>query len=253
MKQKRYLFLLLALSLLLLSGCKQNNNTNPSEVTNDSITTQVTLIVTDNGNLLGVGTTTSELYSLSTKDITLLDTDNHEIDASDLATGMTLEITYDGSILETYPAIFSNVTTMKIIDDTTNLISLYYDVIADIYSEDTALNQDISLIALDLTECSNLIDSEKAALAYLISADYKKECILTSYVELVESGQIEEETLSFPDGILITIAVTKKGSKDFSFSIEKWRSGTGAIGYSSCTTKLKSGKWSYELNGAWIS
>lgn len=268
---------LLLLFLLLLTGCNQSQTNgdsaqgSPSGVeklvqvpdANSSqdqespafVTKDVTLISTDNSSLLAIGSSDADLFFLPTSDVQILNLKNKEISSSELVPGMILTITYNGEIMESYPASFGEVSTMKVKQIGSNLVELYYQMILDIFSQDTALNDDTSIIALDLTQASNLTDGEKSALSYLVMNGFMKDCYLYTYEELISEGLIDDEALYFRDGILITIAVTKETSDSFTFSISKWRSGLGAIGYNDCTAKRNGTEWTYKLtNGLmWIS
>lgn len=254
--------------LLLLTGCNQSPNnedsvqgapsgiedlaqdpdSSPNQEAPAFVTKEVTLISTDNSSLLAVGSSAGDLYFLPTSDVQILNLKNKEISSIELVPGMVLTITYNGEIKESYPASFGKVSTMKVKQIGSNLVGLYYQMILDIISQDTALNEDTSIIALDLTQASNLTDGDKSALSYLVMNGFMKDCYLYTYEELVNEGLIDDENLYFKDGILITIAVTKETTDSFTFSISKWRSGLGAIGYDDCTAKRKGTEWTYDLN-----
>lgn len=263
----------LLLLTFLFAGCNQiQSNTDqpqgtPSEIEDSSngsfssqteeqpttATKEVTIVSTDDTTPIAVGSSAGDLYFLPANDVQILDSENRELSASDLTPGMKLIITYNGEIQESYPASFCEVSTMKVTQVGSDLVGLYYHMISDITSQDTALDADTSIIALDLTQADNLTAGDKSALSYLVTCGLKKECYLYTYEELVEEGLIDDENLYFKDGVLITIAVTKETKNSFEFSISKWRSGLGAIGYDNCTAKRKGTEWNYEFNDAWIS
>lgn len=275
MKRKCYLRIgILLLFTLLFTGCNQvrpntnqpqGSSSNQENSTNNdsfssqaveqptSITKEVTIVSTDYTTPLAVGSSAGDLYYLPTNEVQILDAENKELSASDLTPGMKLTITYNGEIQESYPASFCEVSTMKVTQVGSDLVGLYYQMISDITSQDTALDADTSIIALDLTQADNLTAGDKSALYYLVTCGLRKECYLYTYEALVEEGLIDDENLYFKDGVLITIAVTKETTDSFQFSISKWRSGLGAIGYDDCTAERKGTEWEYEFNSAWIS
>lgn len=73
--------------------------------------------------------------------------------------GDRIKITYNGIILESYPAQITadyiNVLESNI------LIDGYATIIDDIYRDDSGLNNDINMIALNLTEVTNLSEADK--------------------------------------------------------------------------------------------
>lgn len=164
---------------------------------------------------------------------------------------MILEISYDGTILESYPARLSNVTKVVMKEQRESIISFYQKLIHQIYEEDEGLNGDISEIALDLTKVENLSDVQKKALAYVIASDYSIETRLTTREELEEEGAIIN--YFYEDGILIELSTSAMKEYKFEFKISKWRSGLGAIGYDNCKAYKEDNLWRYELGGAWIS
>lgn len=132
---------------------------------------------------------------------------------------------------------------------------LYFEVIKEVYSEDSALNEDISIISLDLTGANNLSDVEKEDLRCLVSSEYSFDTYTYTYDELVDQGLIDEGQLDdkisyFEKGILFEITDKAISDNAFTFQIEKYRSGIGALAYSECTAKKTGDTWEYTLGGA---
>lgn len=132
---------------------------------------------------------------------------------------------------------------------------LYFEVIKEVYSEDPGLNEGISIISLDLSGANNLSDEEKEDLRDLVSSEYSFDTYTYTYDELVDQGLIDEGLLDdkisyFEKGILFEITDKAITDNAFTFQIEKYRSGIGALSYSECTAKKTGDIWEYSLGGA---
>ena len=168
--------------------------------------------------------------------------------------GMTVDVTYNGEVLESYPMELCEPELIKLVEDGGDLVGMYRRACSDLYEQDTALNADITLLAFDLSGAVNLTGSEKSALIYLVAGEYGLEPLTGTYQELCDSGYIDADELYFHDGLLFTInEVEEQSETAFTFSIAKWRSGLGALGMSGCTAELKDCVWSYAPGGMWIS
>ena len=114
-------FLLAAVLCLFLTAC--GTDAIPAQQTTDQITEQTApatsicraTIMEINGNTLTV-TPVEGSWELSSSDKFFLSA-QHLDESVTPTVGMTLEITYDGSILETYPASFSGIETVSVIDE----------------------------------------------------------------------------------------------------------------------------------------
>jgi len=132
---------------------------------------------------------------------------------------------------------------------------LYFEAIKEVYSEDPGLNEGISIISLDLSGTNNLSDVEKEDLRDLVSSKYSFDTYTYTYDELVDQGLIDEGQLDdkisyFEKGILFEIIDKPIIDNAFTFQIEKYRSGIGALAYSECTAKKTGDIWEYSLGGA---
>ncbi|MGF7143550.1 hypothetical protein HNQ56_001977 [Anaerotaenia torta] len=164
-----------------------------------------------------------------------------------------LVITYNGVILESYPA---QITASKVERVGHNpLPEGYLALIDDIYQEDTGLNGDIDTIALDTAEWTGVTDKDKEMIFARVKEAYGFEVIEGTFDELAEQGIINKEKLYFPKGILIQLTGVKYDDKKETITcgISKWRSGKGAIGANEVTARLKNGIWEITREGEWIS
>lgn len=194
----------------------------------------------------------SDKISVETNNTIIYDKDKKKIDISEIQIGDSIKITYNGIILESYPAQITadyiNVLESNI------LINGYITIIDDIYRDDSALNSDINMIALDLSEVTNLSEADKEILLMKVHDRYGLEVKESTFDQLVKEGLINKKELYFPKGILITISNSEynEGKKTLKYDIEKWRSGLGAIGYEG-KAKHDGEKWMITKENMWIS
>lgn len=173
--------------------------------------------------------------------------------AEDPLPGMVVEIGFDGTVLETWPAqIHADTVTFK--EQQTDYFSLYYQILEDILKEDDGLNGDVSKFGFDLTEVSALSESEKQLLAFEFSSAHGVESLQGTLRELMDEGYIDEENLYWEDGLHFTIEEKEVKSGEVTYSVQKWRSGLGAVGYSNTASLDKNGQWVFaEITDMWIS
>jgi hypothetical protein len=195
----------------------------------------------------------SDKMSVSLVDTVITDKDGEKIAREDLKAGDIIEITYNGMILESYPAQIS-ASSIKVVDHNL-LIDGYLAVMDDLYQEDEALNSEIEMIALDTTEWVDLTDIEKEIIFTKMKETYGMDIIEATYEELAEEGLIDKESLFFPNGIHITISNVKYNANKnkITCSTKKWRSGLGAIGAEDVTAKFDGTEWIITKDGMWIS
>lgn len=197
-----------------------------------------------------------DLITLGTDDIPLSDPDGNAIGHEALASGMSVQITYNGMIMETYPAKI-DASALHVTDTgtTDSIFNFYLDVLKKWYAEDPGLNGDISMMGFDLTEVKTLTELEKNALIYVMGSEYGFETVSGTWQELCDAGYIDRDNLYWEDGVHFTLkddGLSKNG-KNFHFSVTKWRSGLGAIGSDDCKARLKENGWEYEEGAMWIS
>ena len=214
-----------------------------------------------------------DVYTLdlfSVEDVTLEGVSEEEMALLDWApaAGALVEVTWDGSVMESYPARFGEVTAVRILEDGFNdLCRLYRDVLNDLWEADPGLNDGITELGVDLSETS-LPESERSAVAYAFGMDHGLMPIEGTYQELVDQGYIDGENLFWEDGCLFSIKETQDQDPvafslpcvgpgdeipDYSgvrFDAEKWRGGTGAYSFTNCTVASVDGHWSVYTVGA---
>lgn len=195
----------------------------------------------------------SDKISVNVSTAVLVDESGMTIKKEDLTVGDILVITYNGVILESYPAQITATKVEKV--DHNNLMDGYLALIDDIYREDNGLNNEIKKLALDTSEWVNLTNIEKEMILTKVKEAYGLEIIEGTYDELAEQKIIDKENLLFTDGILIKISeiTYDENKEEIKCAISKWRSGKGAIGADDVTAVLKNGVWEITKEGKWIS
>ncbi len=258
---KKYLLLLL-IPVLLFTGCSTSVRTNILDVDEASLDSAMDYyeLSAFSGVLMGVdedsqslvlsgGTRSNGLYIISVMDIPPTDNSGNALSINDLRPGDTMDITYDGGILETQPAMFSGVSSIVRTGHTSTLVPVYMDII-DIFGH-MSENSGSSVIAIDLTGASNLSSAEKGAVVYLTGMKYEKDTFEATEEELKSFGYISDEG-EFVGGALITIAVQDTPMDDgFEFSVSTWRGSRDAAGYVECFAVRDGGNWSYIEGSMW--
>lgn len=201
------------------------------------------------GQLVLAGIGTGEVYTASEAALTVF-LDDKTAAPADLKNGMRLTVDPGYTVLETWPARFTDATVRACSkpsdkDDHGDLCGLYLKVLEDLWTEDSGLNGDITYISVDLDDAPGaLSDGEKAAIAWIFSDARGKQGLQFDFEELRENGYIDESVLYWEDGVLLSIktaAAGKNSAQEISFDAQKWRSGTGAIFFMGCTAERGSG------------
>lgn len=208
--------------------------------------------------------------------------DGEAAEAADLEDGMTVEISFNGAVAETFPAQFGEVYQIAGFSIGTeenpggtcyDLCGLYLQVLDDLWKKDPGLNENISLAGLDLsTAPGGLTDSEKAAVAWRFGEMHGVEVVTGTFEELKEQGYFTAEPLGdgapegaaflhWEDGCLFSIKPIETDAEaiyslpTLFFNAEKWRSSLGAYIFHDCSVGWPMmGTWSgYQVGGEMIS
>ena len=183
-------------------------------------------------------------------------------DEANLAAGALVQVTYDGTVLETWPAQLGGVTAVETarggFDDR---CALYLQVLEDLWEVDSGLNGDLTYLGMDLSSTS-LSDSERAAVAWAFAGRHGGELVTGTWEELADQGYIDRENLYWEGGILFSITEKEEpvyfmpeGMAAVTFDAQKWRSGLGAYFFLDCTSvQTSGGHWDgYTIGGEAIS
>lgn len=171
--------------------------------------------------------------------------------------GDTLEIIYNGTMLESYPGRLGGVKSINVLEPIQgtafDISSLYLEVLSDLLEADSALNDGIEYISIDLETAPGLTEGEKSAIAYVFGNLHPDTTILEmSYDELKENGyltpcqdelqeQDKDTVYQFENGVLLSITPSELDENEayslplVKFNAKKWRSPLGAYYFDNCT------------------
>ena len=197
--------------------------------------------------------------------------DGQSADPKDLTDGMTVEVEHSGMVLETYPAQFAQVISLRAQTTEngsyTDLCGLWLKVLDDLWSTDPGLNgtEDggtVPYVGVDLNSApGDLMETEKAAVAWQFGRLHGAQVLMGTFDELAEQGYINQERLSWEDGVLFSITADGQGETagyslpTLTFNAQKWRGGDGAYFFSDCVCVWpESGAWTeYSIGSEAIS
>ncbi len=252
------LILLFLCPLLLLTACSfGGSSAGPQTPEPEEVVYHGKIMQNTGESLLlagaGENADSAELYRLGLKELSVYGLDGGAAEPGDLTAGALVDVVYDGSIIESFPAQFSRPVKISVTALEDDLTGLYLQIIDDLYRIDPGLNDGISLVAFDLSAVENLSPSEKSALLYLTGNAYGLETRAATYKELVEEGLIDEENLYFEKGLLFTFDDMEFSDQSFTFDVKKWRSGLGAYYFVDCTAEKGEAGWDYSVGQEAIS
>lgn len=227
------------------------------------------------------------VYRLTVTEDTPVFLDGEPASAGDLADGMPLEIAFNGLVLETFPAQLGQVISVSGYSIGTpqcpgggyyDLCGLYLQALDDLWERDPALNEDISLVSLDLSQApGGLLESEKSALVWRFGELHGAEALDLTFEELRDQGYLTASSLSTPapeegedfsnlwyqweDGCLFSIRANGGHEGEvyslpiLFFDVEKWRTPLAAYCLYDCSALWpEMGTWSgYQIGSEMIS
>lgn len=212
--------------------------------------------------------------------------DGELAEPSALEDGMTVDVAFNGTVMESFPARLGevySVTAWSIGQEKNpggscyDLCGLYLQVLNDLWERDKGLNENISMAGLDLSQApGELTESEKAALAWRFGEAHGVEVVTGTFDELKEQGYFTASHLSTPepedgedsplwyqweDGCLFSITPNEEHVDEayslpvLFFNAEKWRSPLGAYCFYDCSAMWpEAGTWSgYSVDSEMIS
>ena len=165
-------------------------------------------------------------------------------------TGALVEVACD-LVLETYPGQLAEVTAVNIRSDGfDDRCALYLRVLNDLWTVDEGLNNDITMLSVDLSQ-TGLSDSEQAAVAWAFGGEHGISQVLSlNYEQLAAEGYLtgaDPDSDGIPcweDGCLFTITEQETGDNELNgarntvtFDAQKWRSALGAYFFADCTAE----------------
>lgn len=234
------------------------------------------------GDLLLAGESAGEVYALSVGEIPVrLDGGTEEDGAGVLEDGMVVDVAYNGTVLETWPAQLGEVSSITAWSQGSeknpggtfyDLCGLYLQVLEDLWERDAGLNSGdgLTYIGVDLSQApGGLTEGEKAALAWRFAENHGKALVTGTFDQLTAQGYITGEPLDgsdakfmqWEDGVLFSItSADAPADQAYSlpvlfFNAQKWRSSLGAYGFSDCSALWPElGTWTgYTVGSEYIS
>ena len=201
------------------------------------------------------------VYRLNVKDVPVT-LDGEAAEPSVLEDGMAVDVAFNGHVLESFPAQLGEVYSVSAWSrgrgrngggTMFDLCGLYLQVLDDLWQKDPALNEDVSQIALDLSQApGELTEGEKLALVHRFGELHGVETFAATFEELKEQGYLTSEPLGdgapegaafvrWEDGCLFSITPSEDHEGEsyslptLFFNAEKWRSSLGAYGFYDCS------------------
>ncbi len=210
------------------------------------------------------------VYLLSTENLPVT-VDGQSADAKDLTDGMTVEVEHSGMVLESYPAQFAQIVSLRAQTPEkgsyNDLCGLWLKVLDDLWNTDTGLNgmEDggtVPYVGVNLSSApGDLTETEKTAVAWQFGQLHGAQALMGTFEELKEQGYIDGERLFWEDGVLFSVTANKQEETadaslpTLTFDAQKWRGGRGAYFFSDCVCVWpKTGTWTeYSIGSEAIS
>ena len=201
------------------------------------------------------------VYRLNVKDVPVT-LDGEAAEPSVLEDGMAVDVAFNGTVLESFPAQLGEVYSVSAWSrgrgrngggTMFDLCGLYLQVLDDLWQKDPGLNENVSQIALDLSQApGELTEGEKLALVHRFGELHGVEAFAATFEELKEQGYLTSEPLGdgapegaafvrWEDGCLFSITPSEDHEGEsyslptLFFNAEKWRSSLGAYGFYDCS------------------
>ena len=187
-----------------------------------------------------------------------------------LENGMVVEVAYSGYIMESFPGQFGDPEGVTVTGEKDDLCSLYLQVLNDLWEEDSALNEGITELGVDLKE-TRLSVAEQWGVAWVFGEQHGLIAMNTTLKQLEEggwltpwggSGATAEESKqlgSWEDGCFFTIYETPAPDAQcqpvdwaVNFTAMKWRGPLSAYMFENCTSERnEAGEWQGYTVGSW--
>lgn len=201
------------------------------------------------------------VYRLNVKDVPVT-LDGEAAEPSVLEDGMAVDVAFKGHVLESFPAQLGEVYSVSAWSrgrgrngggTMFDLCGLYLQVLDDLWEKDKGLNENVSQIALDLSQApGELTEGEKLALVHRFGELHGVVAFAATFEELKEQGYLASEPLGngapegaaflhWEDGCLFSITPSEDHEGEsyslptLFFNAEKWRSSLGAYGFYDCS------------------
>lgn len=287
---KRHLFALL-LPCVLLTGCGGEPREtaipavspsvelpSPAQGEEPSCLTATIVDGAETGELLLAGEEAYDVYTVNAKDLPVW-LDGAETDCTALRDGMTVELSFNGYIMETYPAQPGVSYSLTVVEEGDGRCALWLRVLEDLWAVDDGLNGGITQVGVDLSEVPGLTEGERSAIAWAFASAHGVSPVTGTLEELWEEGYFTPTTQPaegyddslalcwWEDGVHFSIDVDEDAVWNLpalgpgeelpelvAFSAQKWRSGLGAYFFGDCVGRRgEDGTWTYTVGAEMIA
>lgn len=234
-------------------------------------TSAPTTVSTRNGPPTGFGTTRSDTNTVvcrivsgaergilllaalkgdgSADSVLRLSVDGLTVEGGPLRDGMTVGVSYNGLVAQSFPAQLGNPTRISVREEAADdRCALYLKALNDLWEEDPALNSGIEIIGLDLSETS-LTPSEQLAVGWTFREQHQLDVVRGTMQELQEQGYFQTSENGFTQwekGCHFSIREEGERNQDkVVFTAQKWRTSLAAYVLADCTaSRGADGYWS---------
>ncbi|HOP10094.1 MAG TPA: hypothetical protein PK629_01230 [Oscillospiraceae bacterium] len=117
--------------------------------------------------------------------------DGEEVESGELVKGLIVEIGFDGSIAESYPAQLINAQYVQIKSNDGDLVGLYLSVLSS-SCDNRPFMTDLP-VGINLSQANNLSISEKSALVYVAMTAFGKNSHAADLAQLTAEGYVGED------------------------------------------------------------
>lgn len=246
MKKSAVIISVLLLFAVLFAACAKGSATDEStDKTPQNENVLSAYIVKNSGKDLLV-TAEDGLYFVSLSDSKVYE-NAKEIGKEELKAGMSVQIGFDGVVLESYPGQIT-ADIIKITGETQDKISLFEKVFEEYFNQRDGYSR-FKTVALDFTKLS-ISEPQKNALEYVftnyLSTKTNADVIRSTREKLEKEGKLKDGV--FENGVILSIKANGDSTYDF-------RAYTGPLGAEGSTfkAKMKNGEWKIDYTGYWIS
>lgn len=232
----------------------------------------------ETGKLLLAGEEAHAVYTVNAADLPVW-LDGAETDYTALRDGMTVELAFNGYIMETYPARPGESYSLTVVEEGDGQCALWLQVLEDLWTVDDGLNGGITQVGVDLSQVPGLTDGERSAIAWAFAAAHNVSSVTGTLEELWEEGYFTpttepaegyEDSLAlycWEDGVHFSIDVDEEAVWNLpslgpgeeppelvAFDAQKWRSGLGAYFFGDCVGQRgEDGAWTYTVGAELIA
>lgn len=168
-----------------------------------------------------------------------------------LTAGDEVRISFDGTVLESYPSQLGKVSDVRVTGKVPDAIGWLVDGYLKLVRQDD-LGGDTTFLYVDLNPLSLFDQHDKFALLEALRLAQPRQVEEATLETLKESGKFDEAQLFIKDGTLLSMESTDVTKDSFTLRISIYRSGRGAIG-ATYAVRIKSDTWELKLLEQWIA